>query len=109
MSYNDSNHRFTPPPEWHTPTTGWHQADAGAGRHVPERVRRGGRASPGFQPLPLPNVQSPLSGLNDASAFVNEYAMDQHIDVAREMIVNGVLGYLLVRSWRQRDKYRARA
>jgi hypothetical protein len=84
----------------HGVTTGWHQADAGAGRHVPERIRRGRGVQSGPTLFQLPNIVSPLA-VNEVQAFAQEAAPPRR-NVLLDATVGGVLGYALVRSIERR-------
>ena len=81
----------------HSPTTGHHQASAGAGDHWTERKRRGAAVRTG-QMLPIPKVSSPLHG-DEVQVFAQEWAADNAPprSVARDMIIGGVLGVALTR------------
>jgi hypothetical protein len=76
--------------------TGWAQNLAGQGRWT-ERQRRGAAVRSGqFHPLPLPNIQGPLAGLNAAHAdVVQPFANEVHRDVGRDMLVGALSGALL--------------
>jgi hypothetical protein len=80
----------------HSPSTGHFQAEAGSGMHASISAQRwAARRHNQFQPLPLPDVQSPLAGLNDSAAFVNEIARDTQRDVPRDMIMGALSGALV--------------
>jgi hypothetical protein len=87
-----SNHSFTSLPAWHTPTTGHFQDQAGSG----ERVRRAAAVRMGQVLQPLPNVQSPLAGLNAFQAdVVHPFAQEVHRDVTRDALVGALSGALV--------------
>jgi hypothetical protein len=91
------------PANWNGPNgTGWIQGQAGSG-HWTERRMRGTAVRSGQLPAQPPQrVQSPLAGLNDAQAFVDEIARDNQMNKARQMIIGGVLGYALVKTAQMR-------
>jgi hypothetical protein len=107
-SRNDDNHRFSPI-NWYGQVpgpngTGWAQHDAGQGKFIPERVRRGGgRAPQGPHLYALPDI--PSMGMDQAAAFGYEVARESHRSVAGAMVRGaaiGVLSYALVRKIRGR-------
>lgn len=55
-----------------------------------------------MQTVPLQKIQSPLSGLNQHAAFVDEIARDQHRNVALDFVIGGALGYLAVKAAQNR-------
>jgi hypothetical protein len=81
--------KMTPPPEWHTPTTGHFQADAGSGL---SRRQRAAAVHQGLQPF------VPLVGPNVAADFAQEWrAAERPGHLLRSTVVGGVLGYALQR------------
>lgn len=80
-----------------SPTTGHYQAAAGRGP-----TERQQRAMAARQPIqPPPKVISPLAGLGEAKAFVDEVRPPQR-NVAERMVVGGVLAAALVRAVQNR-------
>ena len=80
------------------PTTGHFYADAGSGRRT-ERVARSQAIRAGQQMQALPVLPDVLH-TTETRAFAREWAEDNapRRNVARDMLVHGVLGYALVRS-----------
>jgi hypothetical protein len=77
--------------------TGFHQAQAGAGRH------RRPRSSMSAQPIE--RVQSPLS-TSDVDSFISAYEMAERAEAMRRArrgraIVGGVVSVALVRHWQR--------
>jgi hypothetical protein len=105
-----ASYTFTPP-DWggqnpHSPTTGAYQDRAGRGMPTERRSRAAAvRIGQMYQ---LPVLPDPLHS-NEAQAFADEWSRDNapHRNVARDMIVGGVLGgvlsYSLVRTIRRRQ------
>jgi len=82
-------------------TTGWNQSLAGAGRHHwTERRARGAAIQQGMQGMQPPRVVLPLR-LDEIQSFVDE-VRPPHRNVARDMVVGGVLGAALVHVIRNR-------
>ena len=81
--------------------TGWHQQDAGAGRH-----RRPRSAMP--RPVQVERAASPLSS-NAVTQFIGAYEMAEAAEHARRArfgraVVGGVLGFALVKSYQNRRR-----
>ncbi|SRR5258708_38088945 len=100
-----NDYHITSAANWDGPHgTGHFQDRAGTGRT--ERQSRAMAIHIGQSMQPLPRVASPLSGLNDTAAFVDEISRDYQRNVAKDALIGGVLGFAITRAIQTRRGHR---